>query len=155
MRLITSKGDSKYGVSFRILICSRDGFAGRTVSRHGQSFSARPESRGIGSGVVFQRRSCMPLPTKTLREASAELGIPEAEIRAMIDLNKIRAIFKKGTFYIAPDEMGKIKRQRKTLPDSAIKSPPAAPVVPPRPAPPRPASPPRTSPPPPPRRTET
>lgn len=83
----------------------------------------------------------MPLPTKTLREASAELGIPEAEIRAMIDLNKIRATFKKGTFHIAPDEMGKIKRQRKTLPDSAVKSTPAAaaPKPAPRPAPPRPA----------------
>ncbi|MDB5392454.1 MAG: hypothetical protein JWM11_8100 [Planctomycetaceae bacterium] len=84
----------------------------------------------------------MPLPTKTLREAAAELGIPEQEIRAMIDLNKIRAVFKKGTFHIAPDEMGKIKRQRKTLPDSAVKSVPAAPVTPPKPTPPRPGIPP-------------
>ena len=95
----------------------------------------------------------MPLPTKTLREAAAELGIPEIEIRTMIDLNKIRAIFKKGTFYIAPDEMAKIKRQRKTLPDSAVKSVPAAAAPPkpaaPKPVQPRPAAPipaPRTSP---------
>jgi hypothetical protein len=91
----------------------------------------------------------MPLPIKTLREAAVELGIPEQEIRAMIDLNKIRAIFKKGTFYIAPDEMQKIKRQRKTLPDSAIKSVPAPPVSPSRPAPPRPGMAPRPGTPPP------
>lgn len=85
----------------------------------------------------------MPLPTKTLREAAAELGIPEPEIRAMIDLNKIRATFKKGTFHIAPDEMAKIKRQRKTLPDSAVKSAPAAPIAAPRPGAPRPGTPPK------------
>lgn len=68
----------------------------------------------------------MPLPTKTLREVAAELGMPEAEIRAMIDMGKIRAVFKKGTHVIAPDEIIKIKRQRKTLPESAVKS---APIV--------------------------
>lgn len=67
----------------------------------------------------------MPLPTKTLREVAAELGMPEAEIRAMIDMNKIRAVFKKGTFLIGPDEMVRIKRMRKTLPESSIKAPPA------------------------------
>lgn len=66
----------------------------------------------------------MPLPTKTLREVSAEFGIPEAEIRAMIDLGKIRAVFRKGTFLIAPDELVKLRRERKTLPDSAVKSSP-------------------------------
>ncbi len=68
----------------------------------------------------------MPLPTKTLREVANEFGIPENEIRAMIDMGKIRAVFKKGTFHIAPDEMIKIRRQRKTLPESAVKSPPVA-----------------------------
>ncbi len=67
----------------------------------------------------------MPLPTKTLREVAIELGMPEAEIRAMIDMGKIRAVFKKGTHVIAPDEIIKIKRQRKTLPESAQKSGPA------------------------------
>jgi hypothetical protein len=67
----------------------------------------------------------MPLPTKTLREVAAELGMPEAEIRAMIDMGKIRAVFKKGTHVIAPDEIIKIKRERKTLPESSQKSAPA------------------------------
>lgn len=67
----------------------------------------------------------MPLPVKTLREVANELGMPEAEIRALIDMGKIRAVFKKGTFVIAPDEIIKIKRQRKTLPESAQKSGPA------------------------------
>ena len=56
----------------------------------------------------------MPLPMKTLHEASVELGIPEAEIRALVDMRKIRAVMKKGVHYIAPDEMMKIKQQRKT-----------------------------------------
>lgn len=110
----------------------------------------------------------MPLPTKTLRETSVELGIPEGEIRALVDMGKIRAIFKKGQFYFAPDEIAKIKRQRKSLPDSAIKMSSAGVVPPPKPAtprtgpPPRPATtapPPRTAAPskpaPPPRKTES
>lgn len=63
----------------------------------------------------------MPLPMKSLREASAELGIPENEIRAMIDLGKVRAVMKKGGLSLAPDEMAKIVRQRKSLPESAKK----------------------------------
>lgn len=64
----------------------------------------------------------MPLPMKTLREASVELGIPEAEIRTLVDLNKVRAVFRKGKFLFAPDEIAKIKRLRKSLPESATKS---------------------------------
>ncbi|MFN0054042.1 MAG: hypothetical protein ACKV0T_17825 [Planctomycetales bacterium] len=68
----------------------------------------------------------MPLPMKTLREASLELGMPEAEIRTLVDLRKVRAILKRGVLYFAPDELAKIKRQRKTLPESAVKSAAAA-----------------------------
>jgi hypothetical protein len=63
----------------------------------------------------------MPLPMKTLREASAQLGIPENEIRAMVDLKKVRAVMKKGVPTFAPDEIAKMMRQRKTLPESAKK----------------------------------
>lgn len=63
----------------------------------------------------------MPLPMKTLRQAAAELGIPEAEIKAMVDLKKVRAVMKKGGLALAPDEIAKIIRQRKTLPESAKK----------------------------------
>lgn len=63
----------------------------------------------------------MPLPMKTLREASAELGIPENEIRAMVDLGKVRAVMKKGGLALAPDEIAKLIRQRKSLPESAKK----------------------------------
>ena len=63
----------------------------------------------------------MPLLMKTLREASAELGIPEIEIRAMVDLGKVRAVMKKGGLALAPDEIAKIIRLRKTLPESAKK----------------------------------
>lgn len=63
----------------------------------------------------------MPLPMKTLREASAELGIPEKEIRAMVDLKKLRAVMKKGNLTLAPDEIARLIRQRKTLPESAKK----------------------------------
>jgi hypothetical protein len=84
----------------------------------------------------------MPLPTKTLREVAAEFGIPENEIRALIDLGKIRAVFRKGTFLIAPDEIVKLRRERKTLPDSSVKSsPPSAPIA--KPQPPKPGQPPR------------
>ncbi|TXT36478.1 MAG: hypothetical protein FD138_963 [Planctomycetota bacterium] len=63
----------------------------------------------------------MPLPMKSLREAAAELGIPEKEIKAMVDLGKVRAVMKKGGLAFAPDEIAKIIRQRKTLPESAKK----------------------------------
>ena len=64
----------------------------------------------------------MPLPLKTLQEASVELGIPEAEIRTMVDLRKVRAVFKRGKLVFAPDELAKIKRLRKTLLESVVKS---------------------------------
>mgnify|MGYP003350439630 CR=1 FL=1 len=63
----------------------------------------------------------MPLPMKSLRETAAELGIPEKEIKAMVDLGKVRAVLKKGGLAFAPDEIAKIVRQRKTLPESAKK----------------------------------
>lgn len=68
----------------------------------------------------------MPLPMKTLREASVELGMPEAEIKTLVDLGKIRAVRKRSLLTFAPDELAKIKRLRKTLPESAIKSSSAA-----------------------------
>jgi len=85
----------------------------------------------------------MPLPMKTLREASIELGIPEAEIRTLVQLKKVRAIIKRGAPLFAPDEIAKIKRLRKTLPESATRSSAAEiaaqakPVPPKRPQPPR------------------
>ncbi|MGQ0634855.1 MAG: hypothetical protein ACT4QC_09610 [Planctomycetaceae bacterium] len=88
----------------------------------------------------------MPLQLKTLREVSAELGIPESEIQTMVNMNKIRAVFKKGKIHFAPDEIAKLKRQRKTLPESAIRSAAAeaASVAVPKVAPPkRPSPPPR------------
>ena len=103
----------------------------------------------------------MPLPMKTLRQASGEIGIPESELRMMVDLKKVRSVLKNGVLTFAPDEIARIKRQRKTLQDSAKPNLPAPPPVkkpasppraaaarpaPPRPAPPRPA-PPRTAPP--------
>ncbi|MFM9959765.1 MAG: hypothetical protein ACKV2Q_00900 [Planctomycetaceae bacterium] len=63
----------------------------------------------------------MPLPMKTAREASALLGIPENEIRAMIDMGKVRAVMKNGVPRIAPDEISKLAKQRKTLPESGKK----------------------------------
>lgn len=63
----------------------------------------------------------MPLPMKTLREASVQLGIPEAEIRALVQMGKIRAVMKKGVPTFAPDEIAKLLRQRKSLPESAKK----------------------------------
>jgi len=83
----------------------------------------------------------MPLIMKTLREAAAELGIPEAEIKALVDSKKIRAVFKKGVPTFAPDELAKIARLRKSLPDSAKKSIAPEPVAPPKPVPPRPVVP--------------
>lgn len=101
----------------------------------------------------------MPLPLKPLREAAAELGMSEAELRSLVQLNKIRAVMKKGALSFAPDELAKAKRLRRTIPESAVKAPvpePTAPAspkpAPPKPAPPRPAPPPRRPPPPPPPR---
>jgi hypothetical protein len=64
----------------------------------------------------------MPLQLKTLREVSARLGMPEAEIRALVQMNKVRAVFKKTGLMFAPDEIAKIERQRKSLPESALKA---------------------------------
>ncbi len=61
----------------------------------------------------------MPLVMKTLREAAVEVGIPEAELKAMVDMKKVRAILKRGQPLLAPDEIAKIKRLRKTVPESA------------------------------------
>lgn len=93
----------------------------------------------------------MPLPLKTLQEAASELGIPEGELKVLVDLHKVRAVLKKGKLQFAPDEIAKIKRLKKTLPESAKAStasaiPPAS--TPPKTAPPKPAPPPRMSPPP-------
>lgn len=73
----------------------------------------------------------MPLPMKTLREAAAELGMPEHEVKAMIDMGKIRAVWKNAKLHLAPDEIAKIRRLRKTLPESeqGPKSTPAKPAT--------------------------
>jgi hypothetical protein len=76
---------------------------------------------------------------KTLREAAAELGMSEVELRTLIDLHKVRAIWKKGQLAIAPDEIARLRRQRKTL-ESALR-PGATPPAPPKPAVPKPAVP--------------
>ena len=70
----------------------------------------------------------MPLPMKTLQEAAVELGMAESEIRTMVDLRKIRAVLKKGKLTFAPDELAKIRRLRKTVPESAQKSSAVAPI---------------------------
>lgn len=88
----------------------------------------------------------MPLPMKTLQEAAIELGMPEQEIKAMVDLRKVRAIMKRGRLYFAPDELAKIKRLRKTMPESA-KPTENVPVAPPKPVTPKVAPPPRRPPP--------
>jgi hypothetical protein len=95
----------------------------------------------MGCEGTFDRgESFMPLPMKTLSETSMELGIPEAEIRTMVDLKKIRAVFKRGKLMFSPDEVSKIKRLRKTIPESAKPNMPAPvaaqTVVPPRRSPP-------------------
>jgi hypothetical protein len=69
----------------------------------------------------------MPLQMKTVRETAAELGMSEAEVKVMVDSRKIRASLRKGQLVIAPDEIAKLKRLRKTLQDSARSAPPAAP----------------------------
>jgi hypothetical protein len=89
----------------------------------------------------------MPLPMKTLSEASAELGMPEAEIRTLVSLGKVRAVMKRGKLTFAPDEIAKIKRLRKSLPESAIKSSLAETAAQAKPAPVKPAAPPRRPPP--------
>jgi hypothetical protein len=61
----------------------------------------------------------MPLVLKTLREAAAELGMPEVELKTMVDLKKVRAVLKRGQPLFAPDEIAKLKRLRKTVPESA------------------------------------
>ncbi|HUQ70977.1 MAG TPA: hypothetical protein VM165_15725 [Planctomycetaceae bacterium] len=71
----------------------------------------------------------MPLPMMTLREAAAELGVPEAELRVMIESKKIRASMRKGSLCIAPDELAKIRRLRKTTYDSAYSQRAPKPVV--------------------------
>ena len=73
----------------------------------------------------------MPLPLKTLREVSARLGMPEAEIRALVQMSKVRAVLKKQGLMFAPDEIAKIERQRKSLPESAIKASPIETAAPP------------------------
>jgi hypothetical protein len=83
----------------------------------------------------------MPLPMKTLREVSVQLGMSEAEIRALVNLNKVRAVFKKSSLMFAPDEIAKIERQRRTLPESSLKSNVVEPVAAPKPAPPKKAPP--------------
>jgi hypothetical protein len=80
----------------------------------------------------------MPLAMKTLREVAAELGIPEAELKTMVDLKKVRAVLKRGVPMFAPDEIAKLKRLRKTVPESAKSSVPPPPPVVPKPAPTRP-----------------
>jgi hypothetical protein len=77
----------------------------------------------------------MPLQLKTLREVSARLGMPEAEIRALVQMNKVRAVLKKQGLMFAPDEIGKIERQRKSLPESALKASPIETAAPPAAAP--------------------
>jgi hypothetical protein len=73
----------------------------------------------------------MPLPMKTLAEAAAELGMPERELRTMVDLRKVRAVLKASKLMIAPDEIAKLRRLRKTLPESAQSTPAAPPKAPP------------------------
>jgi|GEM_PF-795940 len=75
----------------------------------------------------------MPLTMKTLKQVSAELGIPEKEIKAMVDMRKIRAIWKQSQLVIAPDEIARIRKMRKTIPESvqpAIPAPATKPATP-------------------------
>jgi hypothetical protein len=73
----------------------------------------------------------MPLPMRTLREAAAELGIPESELRVMVESKKIRASMRKGSLCIAPDELAKIRKLRKTTYDTAYSQKAPKPVTPP------------------------
>jgi hypothetical protein len=69
---------------------------------------------------------------KTLKEAAAELGIPEAELRVMVQTNKVPAVMRKGTLCIAPDALARISRQRKTVldPTNRVAAPkPATPAA--------------------------
>ncbi|HTI51587.1 MAG TPA: hypothetical protein VL475_11570, partial [Planctomycetaceae bacterium] len=88
-------------------------------------------------GLSLREEFSMPLMLKTLQEVSAELGMPEAEIKTLVSLNKIHAFFKKGKMAFAPDEIAKIKRQRKSLPESAIRSSLAELAAQPKPQPPK------------------
>lgn len=72
----------------------------------------------------------MPLPMKTLKEAAAELGISEAELKAMAAMAKVRAVMRKGALCIAPDEIAKLRRLRKTSLDAPPPNPaPAKPAA--------------------------
>jgi hypothetical protein len=95
----------------------------------------------------------MPLPMKTLREVSLQFGMSEREVRALVDLRKIRAVLKKSNLMFAPDEIAKIERMRRTLPESSIRSSGNEPVAQPKPTPPKPVSPKRSPPVPPPRKS--
>ena len=53
----------------------------------------------------------MPLALKTLQEVSMELGIPEAELKALVQMQKIRGMMKRGKLVFAPDEIAKINKQ--------------------------------------------
>lgn len=89
----------------------------------------------------------MPLAMKTLREAAIELGMPENELRLLVDLRKARAVMKKGVLTFAPDELARIRRLRKTVVDSGSKSSAPAPAAAKTPAPAK-AAPPKVAPPP-------
>ncbi len=89
----------------------------------------------------------MPLPMKSLSETAQELGMPESEIKTLVDLRKVRAVMKRGKLTFAPDEIAKIKRLRKSMPESAIKSSAAELAAQAKPAPVKPSAPPRRPPP--------
>lgn len=88
----------------------------------------------------------MPLPMKTLKEVAAELGISETEIRAMVQLSKVRGVMRRGQLVFAPDEVARLKRQRKTLPESAKEPAPSPAPIPPKPSIPKAPPPPRVPP---------
>lgn len=75
----------------------------------------------------------MPLPMKTLKEVAIELGMPEREIRMMVDSRKVRAVWKQSQLTMAPDEIAKLRRLRKSLPESALPPASAIPKAPPPP----------------------
>ena len=47
----------------------------------------------------------MPLPMKTLREASLELGMPEAEIRTLVNLNASYRLDKNWSYGLNVDNL--------------------------------------------------
>jgi hypothetical protein len=82
------------------------------------------------SSHFCEKASRMPLPMKTLKEAAAELGISEVELKSMAAMAKVRAVMRKGALCIAPDELAKLRRLRKTSLDAPPpKSAPAKPAV--------------------------